>query len=88
LLLPPPAGGEGWEGGRIIKNISLKGQNRNNLNCYMNCEEIHSYRDWQKPLTFFISFFNRVSSLRSGHKPDMIFIASALIHTRTGKNIN
>ena len=54
----------------------------------MNCEEIHSYRDWQKPLTFFISFFNRVSSLRSGHKPDMIFIASALIHTRTGKNIN
>ncbi|MGD0755782.1 MAG: hypothetical protein ABR927_12050, partial [Bacteroidales bacterium] len=50
LLLPPPAGGEGWEGGRIIKNISLKGQNRNILNCYMNCEEIHSYRDLCVPL--------------------------------------
>jgi hypothetical protein len=32
-----------------IKNISLKGQNRNNLNCYMNCEEIHSYRDLSGP---------------------------------------
>jgi hypothetical protein len=31
--------GEGWEGGRIIKNNSLKGQNRNYSNCYMISEE-------------------------------------------------
>jgi hypothetical protein len=37
--------GEGWERGRIIKNISSKGQNRNNLNCYKNCEVLQTYED-------------------------------------------
>ena len=37
--------GEGWEGGSLIKKITLKAQIRNSLNCYMNSEEIHSYRD-------------------------------------------
>jgi hypothetical protein len=45
FFAPSPMG-EGWEGGRIIKNNSSKGQNRNNSNCYMNCEELHSYRDY------------------------------------------
>ena len=44
LLLPPPAGGEGWEGGSLIKKITLKAQIRNSLNCYINSEEIHSYQ--------------------------------------------
>jgi len=46
LFAPSPLG-EGWEGGGIIKNISLKSQNRNNLNCYLNSEEIHNYREPQ-----------------------------------------
>jgi hypothetical protein len=43
FFAPSPLG-EGWEGGSLIKKITLKAQNRNSINCYMNCEEIHSRR--------------------------------------------
>jgi hypothetical protein len=45
FFAPSPLG-EGWEGGSLIKKITLKAQIRNSLNCYMNSEEIHSYRDF------------------------------------------
>jgi hypothetical protein len=43
FFAPSPLG-EGWEGGSLIKKITLKAQIRNSLNCYMNSEEIHSWR--------------------------------------------